>query len=110
MKNFTVLLLLCMACIIAGCEKYYYQEGRTFEECAKDRVDCFYELKKRMSASETPGSYEYKYIEECMKSKGYRLVTENKLPLDVRRQDPDTSLAGQLYGYRRGIAGTLDEQ
>ena len=110
MKSFTVLLMLCMVCIIAGCEKYYYQEGKTFEECAKDRIDCFYELKKRMSASETPGSYEYKYIEECMKSKGYRLVTENKLPLDVRRQDTDTSLSGQLYGYRRGIAGTLDEQ
>ena len=110
MKISVALLLVCLIFLSAGCAKYYYQEGKAFEECAKDRIDCFSELKKRMSASETPGSYEYKYIEECMKSKGYRLVTENKLPLDVRRQDPDTSLAGQLYGYRRGIAGTLDEQ
>ncbi|MFC1636502.1 hypothetical protein ACFL5Z_16855 [Planctomycetota bacterium] len=88
--------------------KYYYQEGKTFQECARDRVDCLSELKKRMSASETPGSYEYKFMEECMKRKGYRLVTENKLPLDVKRQDPDSSLQGQLYGKRRGIAGTVD--
>jgi len=108
MKNFIVLLLAGLICLLAGCSKYYYQEGKSFEECAKDRIDCFSELKKRMSSSETPGSYEYKFIEECMKSKGYKLVTENKLPLDARRQDPDSSLQGQLYGYRRGIAGTLD--
>jgi len=108
MKSFTILLLLGLICLSAGCAKYYYQEGKTFEECAKDRIYCFSELKKRMSASETPGSYEYKYIEECMKSKGYKLVTENKLPLDAKRQYPDSSLQGQLYGYRRGIAGTLD--
>ena len=110
MKNSAVLLLLGLICLSAGCQKYYYQEGKIFEECAKDRIDCFSELKKRMSALGTPGSYEYKFIEECMKSKGYRLVTENKLPLDVKRQDPDTSLQGQLYGYRRGVAGTVDEK
>jgi len=110
MKISVALLLACLICLSAGCAKYYYQEGKTFEECAKDRVDCLSELKKRMSASETPGSYEYKFIEECMKSKGYRLVTENKLPLDAKRLDPDSSLQGQLYGYRRGIAGTLTKE
>lgn len=109
MKYFAFILLV-LICISAGCEKYYYQEGKTFAECSKDRIDCFKELKKRMSLSETPGSYEYKYIEECMEIKGYKLVTENKLPLDVRRQDPDMSLSGQLYGYRRGIAGTLETE
>ena len=108
MKNFMVLLLLGLICLSAGCSKYYYQEGKSFEECAKDRIDSFSEMKKRMSTSETPGSYEYKFIEDCMKQKGYKLVTENKLPLDVKRLDPDTSLQGQLYGARRGIAGTLD--
>jgi len=102
------LLLLGLICLSAGCAKYFYQDGKSFDECAKDRMDCFSELKKRMSTSETPGSYEYKFIEECMKSQGYKLLTENKLPLDVKRLDPDTSLQGQLYGVRRGIAGTLD--
>ena len=66
MKNFMVLLLLGLICLSAGCSKYYYQEGKSFEECAKDRIDCFSEMKKRMSTSETPGSYEYKFIEDCM--------------------------------------------
>ena len=109
MRNLTVILLICLICLSAGYAKYYYQEGKTFGECAKDREDCLAELKKRMG-SQIPGDYEYKFMEECMKQKGYRLVTEDKLPLNVKRQDPDTSLQGQLYGYRRGIAGTLAEK
>lgn len=74
-------------------------------------MDCLTELKKRLAVeSSRPGSYEYKFIEECMKLKGYRLVTENKLPLNVKRLDPDTNFSGFLYGHRRGIAGTLDEE
>jgi hypothetical protein len=109
MKNLTVWLLLGLICLSGGCAKYFYQEGKTFQECARDRADCYTELKKRLAdQSQSPGDYEHKFMENCMKQKGYRLVTENNLPLDVKRQDPDKSLQGQLYGYRRGIAGTLD--
>lgn len=111
MKNFAVMLLACLICFSGSCAKFYYQEGKSFEECAKDRADCLSDLKQRLgTVSQRPGDYEYKFIEDCMKRKGYRLVTENKLPLDVKRQDPDTSLQGQLYGYRRGIAGTLTKE
>jgi hypothetical protein len=111
MKISLVLLLTCLVCLSAGCAKYYYQESKAFEECAKDRMDCLSELKQRLgTVSQRPGNYEYKFIEDCMKRKGYRLVTENKLPLDVKRRDPDTSFKGQLYGYRRGIAGTLTKE
>jgi hypothetical protein len=109
MKNSAVLFFLSLFCLSAGCAKYYYQEGKTFEECEKDRAECFSELKKHADW-DMPGAYEHEFMEECMKSKGYRLVTENKLPLNVKRQDPSSSLYGQLYGARRGIAGTLDEQ
>ena len=109
MKNLTILFLLGLICLSGGCAKYYYQEGKTFNECARDRLDCYTELQKRLAdQSQSPGGYEHKFMEDCMKQKGYRLVTENNLPLDVKRQDPDKSLQGQLYGYRRGIAGTLD--
>jgi hypothetical protein len=111
MKISVVLLLASLICLSAGCAKYYYQEGKAFEECAKDREDCLSELKEHLgTVSERPGSYEYKFIEDCMRRKGYGLVTENKLPLDVKRLDPDSSLQGQLYGYRRGISGTLVEK
>jgi hypothetical protein len=109
MKSFTVLLLLGLICLFAGCAKYYYQDGKSFNECAKDRADCVDELQKRLAdQSQSPGGYEYKFMEDCMEHKGYKLVTENKLPLNVKRQDPDSSLRGYLYGYRRGIAGALD--
>ena len=111
MKSIAVLLSLCLICLLAGCAKYYYQEGKTFGECSSDRADCMAELKKRLGSEfQIRGSYEYQFMEECMKQKGYGLVTENKLPLDVRRLDPDRQLRGYLYGARRGIAGSLDEE
>jgi len=111
MKVPVALLLVCLICLSTVCAKYYYQEGKTFDECSKDRADCLSELKNRIaSTSKQPGSYEYKFVEDCMRKKEYRLVTENQLPLDVKRLDTDTSLMGQLYGYRRGIAGTLSDK
>ena len=105
------MLLLGLICLFAGCAKYYYQEGKSFNECARDRADCYVELQKRLAVqTQRPGEYEHKFMEDCMERKGYGLVTENKLPLSVKRQDPDSTLQGQLYGYRRGIAGALDEE
>ena len=111
MKRHVVLLPLCLMCFLTGCAKYYYQESKTFNQCAWDRADCLFELKKRL-ASESSGwdDYRHKFLENCMRSRGYQLVTENKLPLDVKRQDPDSGLRGYLYGQRRGIAGALDEE
>ncbi len=105
-----VLLVICI-CSCSGCGKYYYQEGKSFNQCIKDRAECLAELEKRLAdKSQSPGSYEHKFVEECMKSRGYRLVTEGKLPLDAKRQDPAHTLRGILYGQRRGIAGAVDEQ
>jgi len=111
MKKFVVLLPLCLMCLLTGCAKYYYHEDKTFNQCAWDRADCLFELKKRL-ASESPGwgNYKQKFLEHCMEKRGYQLVTEDKLPLDVKRQDPDSGLRGYLYGYRRGIAGALDAE
>lgn len=76
---------------------------------AQRTADCVVELQKRLAdQSQKAGGYEHKFMKDCMEQKGYRLVTENKLPLNVKRQDPDSSLQGYLYGYRRGMAGTLD--
>jgi hypothetical protein len=111
MRQIVVFALLGLGYLLAGCDKYYYQEGKTFKECAKDRHECVADLKERLGVvSRRPGGYEYEFIENCMKHKGYRLVTEHKLPLGVKRLDPDQSMRGKLYGYRRGIAGTVDEE
>ena len=111
MRCWVAVLLVTLTCLGTGCAKYYYQEGKSFNECKKDCVDCMTELSKRLAVqSQSPGGYEYRFIEECMKDRGYRLVTEDKLPLGAKRQDPAQTLRGILYGQRRGIAGTLDEE
>lgn len=111
MKGFAVLFLLGLICIFSGCAQYYYQEGKSFNECASARKDCDAELQKRVvDQAHSSIGYEHKFMKACMEQKGYKLVTEDKLPLDVKRQDPDSSLKGFLYGYRRGMAGALDEE
>ena len=106
MKGALVCLLLCIACGMTGCTKYYYQEGKSFAECERDCQDCLFELRRRADR-DTPGSYEDKFMDHCMKEKGYSLVTEKKLPLEVKRQDPETTMTGRAYENRRGLAGTL---
>ena len=111
MKSFAMLFFWVLICLFSGCAKYYYQEGKSFNECASARKDCDAELQKRLAdQSHSSSGYEHKFMEDCMAQKGYELVTEDKLPLDAKRQDPDSSLKGFLYGYRRGIAGALDEE
>ena len=111
MKIPAVLLLAFPICLSTGCEKYFYQEGKTFNECRKDHADCVSEMQKRVGdPSQDRGDFEYAYVDDCMKRKGYRLVTEGNLPLNVKRLDPDEGATGFLYGRRRGLAGTLDEE
>jgi len=107
MRSGMVLLLVAVICSCTGCAAYYYREGTSFEQCKNDCEDCVSELGKRVTNSK-PGDYEHKFMEDCMQRKGYRLVSEDKLPLDVKREDPDMSLRGFLYGRRRGLAGTVE--
>ena len=108
MKSWMTLMLVVGVCFCSGCAKYYYQEGKTFEQCKKDCEECAAELAKRVTNNK-PGSYEHKYMEECMTQKGYISVSEGDLPLSVKREDPDLSLRGLIYGRRRGLAGALEE-
>ena len=113
MRRWVAVLLVTLICLCTGCAKYYYQEDKSFAECKKDRAGCVAELNKRLDVdvqSRRPGGYEYKFVEDCMKRRGYRLVTEGKLSLGAKRQDPAQTLRGILYGQRRGIAGTVDEE
>ncbi len=111
MRRWAAILLVTLTCFCTGCAKYYYQGGKSFVECKEDRAGCTAELNKRLAVqSQRPGDYEYKFIEDCMKNRGYRLVTEGRLPLGVKRQDPAQTLRGILYGQRRGIAGIVDEK
>ncbi|MHC4647142.1 MAG: hypothetical protein ACYTBJ_16735 [Planctomycetota bacterium] len=90
---------------LAGCTTYWYQEGKTFEQCERDRLECYEEMKKYAHDLENLGKYEFKYMEDCMIRRGYRLVTERKLYVTVKREDPNLTVPWQVHG----VAGFLQE-
>jgi len=98
-----MMLISFTAIILSGCSTYWYQEGKTFEECRQARDECFAELQKRTDFSYPTVEYEIKFMNECMASKGYRQVKNKELPMDVKRQEPDTT----LHWRTRGLAGSV---
>ena len=63
----------------------------------------FNELQKRTDFVGT-GSYEFEYMTQCMQEKGYRLVKEKELPVDARRERPETT----LHWRAKGVAGSIE--
>jgi hypothetical protein len=102
-KCIAVACLLSIICLSSGCTTYWYQAGKTIDECKQDRVDCLEELKKYSSNWREMRDYEFKFMEDCMRQKGYTLLKEKELPLRVKRQDPDRTLHTRLHG----VAGTI---
>jgi len=98
-------MLLVPLLFSVGCAKYWYQEGKTFQECKQARDECFGQLTQRTDFSSPTVEYEIKYMNECMQAKGYREVSAKELPIDVKREEPETS----LHWRARGLAGTLAE-
>ena len=97
--------LLVMICFTAGCStKYWYQEGKTFDECYDDHRACYEEL-TRLSTPTGFGEREMKIVADCMKSRGYRPVAEDRLPYPTKRLRPDRTIHYRL----RGIAGAPGE-
>jgi len=102
-KLLFLVMLLFLFLFPGGCAKYWYQEGKSFEECKQARAECFEELKKRTDFSGSTVEYEIEYMNECMEAKGYREVSAKELPLDARREEPETTLHWRV----RGVAGSL---
>ena len=106
MKNLMVPLSLSLVFLLTGCGRYYYQEGKTYYECERDWARCVENLHQQKKVLDW-GAYEYRFVEDCMKRKGYKLVGERSLPLKAKRRDPDRSTMGLLRGRRQGVAGAL---
>lgn len=110
MKMCIVLGVLGLTLLLAtGCgQRYWYQEGKTFDECKADRTACRAELLERTDLNRI-GDYERRFMQDCMQQKGYRLVSEKELPLIVKREDSDIpSEVPSARGY--GVAGALTKQ
>jgi len=103
-----ILILLGLACFLPGCGKYYYQEAKSFAQCREDCTQCVVELDQYRDAyARYNAAYDYegKFMDTCMTGKGYKIVSEHKLPPNVRRQKPDP---WDLYD--RGLAGAIDDK
>lgn len=92
-------------CFFSGCANYWYQEGKTFEQCRQDRLECYEEMKMYSYDPEDLGKYEFKLMEDCMIQKGYRLVPDNRLHVRVKREDPDL----EVFWMVHGISGFIPE-
>ncbi len=99
-------LRLGLVVLAAGCQRmYWYQEGKTFDECRADHEDCQAELLQRTDRRYA-SSYKHRFLENCMQERGYELVAEKALPLDVVREDPTVpSESPWVHAY--GVAGAL---
>ena len=104
MKNLFLMFMLSLFLFQSGCAKYWYQEGKTFDECKQACAECFKELTKHTDFTSPTVDYEIKYMNKCMQEKGYREVSAKELPLSVKREEPETSLSWRA----RGIAGTIE--
>lgn len=96
-------VLLLNVWLLTGCAKYWYQEGRSFQQTRKDLTSCQSEAIRYSDVERTHGlgSYERHFVGDCMHEKGYRLVGEKELPVRVKRE----SLP--VFGMP-GVAGTID--
>jgi hypothetical protein len=99
-------LAVGLVVLVAGCQRmYWYQEGKTFVACKTDHEDCQAELLKRADRRYA-SSYQHEFLENCMRERGYELVAEKDLPLDVAREDPMVpSEVPWVHAY--GVAGAL---
>ena len=96
-------LLLLAACLLGGCTKFWYQEGKTYQQCREDLAQCRLEASRYSDVERTHGlgSYETKFVESCMQEKGYQLLPEKQLPIRVKRE------SSPVFGIP-GVAGKID--
>ena len=104
MKRYLLFLLFVSVVLLSGCEQYFYQEDKTFTEASQDQQQCRQELLRRYDLKGFTKQYEIEFMENCMKEKGYSIVNEDKLPIDAKRERPQTS----IHWSAKGVAGTIE--
>lgn len=103
MKLVVSVALIWSMCVLSGCSKYWYQEGRSFRQTREDLAACQAEATRYSDVGRTHGlgRFEGQFVRQCMEQQGYELVSERDLPLRVRRE------SSPVFGVA-GIAGTID--
>jgi hypothetical protein len=106
MRLFAFVIVLAMLVLTSGCSQYWYQEGKTFDQCKQDYAACSAEMAKYTTGNGPSLQYEHKFMANCMKDKGYKLVKEGDLPLRVKRQ----ASTADPYSPANGFAGQASQE
>jgi len=103
MRLICIGVLLLSIGFLGGCAKYWYQDGKSFDETTRALEACQVEASRYADVNRTLGlgGYTEKFVKECMRKNGYDLVREKELPLRVKRE------SSPVFGFA-GIAGTID--
>lgn len=100
MKLTAIALLLASALLLlGGCSQYWYQEGKSFEECQRDLEAAHAEAFRYSSRGSN--RYESGFVREAMEARGYELVKRRDLPPDTYWEDTC------VFGVP-GAAGTVE--
>lgn len=101
--------VICIICLMmigsSGCTAYWYQPGKTLEQCSQDIIECKFEAKRsglfplQLGFFSTSPSPMEKYYIDCMRLKGYRSYQEKYLPVGVKtRRVPGTGISFYAAG------------
>ncbi|MEN6426982.1 MAG: hypothetical protein ABFE13_16630 [Phycisphaerales bacterium] len=96
--------LLLSVCVLGGCTKYWYQDGKSFKQAKEDLAACQNQadqLSNDMGSSRGMDAYDGPVVRQCMEERGYRRVTERALPARALRE------TSPVFGVP-GVAGTID--
>jgi len=88
MKKLLVILVLVFVGV-GGCGTYWYQPGKTLEQCLQDSKECAYDANKH--------GFDYfdcdSLYRQCMEVRGYQQFLKEHLPMGIRTYQIDM-LAG----------------
>ncbi len=98
----TVSILSILLCLTFGCA-YWYQPTKSYDQCDQDLQQCYEELQKYADMNSI-SYYEVDFVKDCMRQKGYELLTEKNLPTNVRRRDPTVD----SFWVLAGVSGTVE--
>lgn len=96
--NKLVFVVAFLSLLMSGCAgPYFYQAGKSLEECERDLLECRYESEKAgnvpygtwrspISAGVQSGVQKANLTCMCMQLKGYGILAADALPEGIRRK------------------------
>jgi len=84
-----IISVMLSVLFIGGCapQEYWAQSGVTLEQCKKDHAECLYLLPSELKGLQWSGEPSRRFVEECMRQRGYEIYVFDALPSSVKRAE-----------------------